>query len=210
MTKKPYKLEIKWLNLTLFIYLHIAALYGMIIPWKWASFWVCFVYTLTAGFGTTVAAHRYFTHKSFKANKKLRWILIYLQTACAQEPILHWARDHRVHHKFTDTDADPYNSQRGFFFSHIGWLLCKKHPEVIRQGKKIDMSDLECDPMLQFQKRLNFCDIPLHDLTSNPFTDITTLSRSSSTWEFLVPSSCGWMNHFTLSGMEIFSVGYCF
>lgn len=71
----------------------------------------------------------------------------------SQEPILHWARDHRVHHKFTDTDADPYNSRRGFFFSHIGWLMCKKHPDVLEQGKKVDMSDLESDPLLQFQKK---------------------------------------------------------
>jgi stearoyl-CoA desaturase (delta-9 desaturase) len=141
------------LNVVLFIYLHAAALYGMILPWKWLTFSVCFVYTVFAGFGTTVAAHRYFTHRAFKANKKLRILLIILQTACAQEPILHWARDHRVHHKFTDTDADPYDSRRGFFFSHIGWLMCKKHPEVIRQGKKIDMSDLESDPMLRFQKK---------------------------------------------------------
>jgi stearoyl-CoA desaturase (delta-9 desaturase) len=146
-------MQIKWLNVILFAYLHGAALYGMVLPWKWSSFALCFIYTASAGFGTTVAAHRYFTHRSFKANKKLRWILILLQTACAQEPILNWARDHRVHHKFTDTNADPYNSQRGFFFSHIGWLMVKKHPEVIRQGKKIDMSDLECDPMLQFQRR---------------------------------------------------------
>ncbi|KAL7027405.1 hypothetical protein ACKWTF_005428 [Chironomus riparius] len=150
---EEYKVQIKWLNVVLFTYLHAAALYGMVLPWKWSSFISCFIYTVFAGFGTTVAAHRYFTHKAFKANKALRWILIFLQTACAQEPILNWARDHRVHHKFTDTDADPYNSRRGFFFSHIGWLLCKKHPEVIRQGRKIDMSDLECDPMLRFQRK---------------------------------------------------------
>lgn len=71
----------------------------------------------------------------------------------SQEPVIHWARDHRVHHKFTDTNSDPYNSRRGFFFSHIGWLLCKKHPDVIENGKKVDMSDLENDPLLQFQKK---------------------------------------------------------
>ena len=177
-----YKLTIKWLNVFVFIYLHGAAIYSFFLTTEyWSTIAIAWVYSIGTGLGTTVASHRYFTHKTFKANKKLRTILIYLQTACAQEPILNWARDHRVHHKFTDTDADPYNSQRGFFFSHIGWLLCKKHPEVIRQGKKIDMSDLECDPMLQFQKRLNFCQIPFVDLTSIPFTDITTSSHSSLT-----------------------------
>lgn len=41
----------------------------------------------------------------------------------------------------------------GFFFAHVGWLLCKKHPDVKAKGKGIDLSDLENDPVLRFQKR---------------------------------------------------------
>lgn len=62
-------------------------------------------------------------------------------------------RDHRVHHKFTDTDADPHNAQRGFFFSHMGWLMVRKHPDVISKGATIDMSDLEKDPVVIWQRR---------------------------------------------------------
>lgn len=69
------------------------------------------------------------------------------------QPVIHWSRDHRVHHKFTDTDADPYNSRRGFFFAHIGWLMCRKHPDVIEKGKRVDMSDLEGEWYLQVQKK---------------------------------------------------------
>lgn len=72
-----------------------------------------------------------------------------------------WARDHRVHHKFSETDADPHNAKRGFFFSHVGWLLCKKHPEVKNKGKGIDMSDLYNDPILAFQKKYYLIVMPL-------------------------------------------------
>jgi stearoyl-CoA desaturase (delta-9 desaturase) len=58
-----------------------------------------------------------------------------------------------VHHKFSETDADPHNATRGFFFSHMGWLLVRKHPDVKVKGKAIDMSDLEADPLLKFQKK---------------------------------------------------------
>lgn len=64
-----------------------------------------------------------------------------------------WVRDHRQHHKYSDTNADPHNSQRGFFFSHIGWLMVRKHPDVIAKGKGIDMSDLERNSYVMFQKR---------------------------------------------------------
>lgn len=70
-----------------------------------------------------------------------------------QNDVCEWARDHRVHHKFSETDADPHNATRGFFFSHVGWLLVRKHPDVKEKGKAIDMSDLEADPFLKFQKK---------------------------------------------------------
>nr|XP_022904663.1 acyl-CoA desaturase 2-like [Onthophagus taurus]XP_022904664.1 acyl-CoA desaturase 2-like [Onthophagus taurus] len=63
-----------------------------------------------------------------------------------------WVRDHRLHHKYSDTDADPHNANRGFFFSHMGWLMSRKHPAVIEKGKTIDMSDLEADFLVMFQK----------------------------------------------------------
>lgn len=75
------------------------------------------------------------------------------QTWAVQNDIHEWSRDHRVHHKFTDTDADPHNINRGLFFSHIGWLMCKKHPDVINKGKQVDMTDLERDPVVMFQKK---------------------------------------------------------
>ena len=62
-----------------------------------------------------------------------------------------WCRDHRVHHKWSDTDADPHNTLRGFFFSHVGWLLRKKHPEMRRKGRTLDFSDLTSDPVVKFQ-----------------------------------------------------------
>jgi stearoyl-CoA desaturase (delta-9 desaturase) len=58
-----------------------------------------------------------------------------------------------VHHKFSETDADPHNSKRGFFFAHIGWLLCKKHPDVRRKGQTVDLSDLLDDPVVYYQRK---------------------------------------------------------
>jgi len=70
-----------------------------------------------------------------------------------QNDVREWVRDHRVHHKFSETDADPHNSNRGLFFSHVGWLMMKKHPEVTRRGKTVDMSDIMNDPLLSFHSR---------------------------------------------------------
>jgi stearoyl-CoA desaturase (delta-9 desaturase) len=58
-----------------------------------------------------------------------------------------------MHHKYSDTDADPHNVNRGFFFGHYGWMLVNKHPAVREKGKEIDFSDVDADPLLVFQKR---------------------------------------------------------
>ena len=34
-------------------------------------------------------------------------------TIAGQNNLYVWCRDHRVHHKFSETDADPHNSKRG-------------------------------------------------------------------------------------------------
>lgn len=46
-----------------------------------------------------------------------------------------------------------YLSQRGFFFSHMGWLCVRKHPAVTRAGRTISMADLEADPLVMMQHR---------------------------------------------------------
>lgn len=89
--------------------------------------------------------------------RKVLWciisVIMVIQCFVSQNHIYEWVRDHRVHHKFTDTDADPHNAKRGFFFSHMGWLLIRKHPDVISKGASIDMSDLEKDFVVVWQRR---------------------------------------------------------
>ena len=71
----------------------------------------------------------------------------------AQNSIFECARDHRVHHKYSETDADPHNAERGFFFAHVGWLLMKKHPDVITKAQQSDLTNLYSDKIVMFQKR---------------------------------------------------------
>ncbi|OTF80082.1 hypothetical protein BLA29_014706 [Euroglyphus maynei] len=58
-----------------------------------------------------------------------------------------------MHHKYSDTDADPHNAKRGFFFSHIGWILVDRHPDYLGKIEKIDLNDLKNDPIVWFQHR---------------------------------------------------------
>lgn len=76
-----------------------------------------------------------------------------MNSVAFQNSIIEWVRDHRLHHKYSDTDADPHNATRGFFYSHVGWLLVRKHEQVKKKGKVMDMTDICENPVLKFQKK---------------------------------------------------------
>jgi len=106
-----------------------------------------------AGLGIIVGMHRLWSHRSFEASLPLRVFLMFCASIANEGSIFHWVRDHRVHHKYSETDADPHNATRGFFFAHVGWLLIKKHPDVTKAGREFDMSDMLADPVVRFQKK---------------------------------------------------------
>lgn len=158
------QLQYVWRNIIAFTYLHIAAVYGLWLALSSAKFQtniLAFFLYVASGLGITAGAHRLWAHRSYKARFPLRVILAVLNTLAFQDCAMHWARDHRVHHKYSETDADPHNATRGFFFSHVGWLLCRKHPDVIAKGKRLDISDLEADPVLRFQKKYYMILMPI-------------------------------------------------
>ncbi|KAJ8675191.1 hypothetical protein QAD02_010977 [Eretmocerus hayati] len=157
-TKKypEYRIQIVWRNVIIFVLLHTAALYGLYLAITSAklvtTIFAFFLYQ-ASGYGITAGAHRLWAHRSYKAKWQLRTILAILNTLAFQDSAIDWARDHRMHHKYSETDADPHNATRGFFFAHVGWLLCRKHPEIKEKGKGIDLTDLYSDPILKFQKK---------------------------------------------------------
>ncbi|KAK1134884.1 hypothetical protein K0M31_007651 [Melipona bicolor] len=152
-----YEWDIVWRNVIAFVYLHFGALYALYLVFTTikleTTLWMLFLGSI-AGFGITAGAHRLWAHRTYKAKWPMRFILMIMQTIALQNDIYEWSRDHRVHHKFTDTDADPHNANRGFFFSHMGWLLLRKHPDVIKKGATVDMTDLERDPIVFWQRKL--------------------------------------------------------
>ncbi|KAL0132474.1 hypothetical protein PUN28_000316 [Cardiocondyla obscurior] len=142
--------NVKWINLILITSLHLYFIYACFtfdfLKNLKTTAWFLFLY-ISGGFGVTGGVHRLWTHRAYKAKWPLRVILAVAYSSAGMNDIYQWVRDHRVHHKFVDTDADPHNSKRGFFFSHVGWLFLKKHPEVIRRGRQVDMSDILSDPI---------------------------------------------------------------
>lgn len=152
--QQQYKVEIVWRNVILMGLLHLGALIGLkecFVSAQYKTIIAAYVLYVISGLGITAGAHRLWAHRAYKAKWPLRVLLACLNSMSFENSIYEWSRDHRVHHKYSETDADPHNAIRGFFFSHVGWLLCRKHPDVKTKGKQIDLSDLAADPIVRFQ-----------------------------------------------------------
>uniref|UniRef100_A0A8C9EJ99 Stearoyl-CoA desaturase 5 n=1 Tax=Pavo cristatus TaxID=9049 RepID=A0A8C9EJ99_PAVCR len=146
---------IVWRNVVLMGLLHLGAVYALsLVPRAQllTLLWAYFCFLMTA-LGVTAGAHRLWSHRSYKAKLPLRIFLAAANSMAFQNDIYEWSRDHRVHHKYSETDADPHNARRGFFFSHIGWLFVRKHKDVIEKGRKLDFTDLLDDPVVRFQRK---------------------------------------------------------
>ena len=108
---------------------HIIAFYGfytlILGHWKWQTIASGVVWFFISGLGITVGYHRFFTHRSFKCGKVVQTILAICGTTAIENTIKVWVSGHVIHHQKTDKDEDPYNAARGFWHSHIGWILFK-------------------------------------------------------------------------------------
>lgn len=129
----------------------ILAIFGLAtVPIQKATFLLALFSYFTFGIGITMGYHRYFAHHSFDAIFPLRVIMMIMGTGAFEGSILWWCRDHRAHHRYSDTEKDPYGVDKGFFWSHIGWLLVVQDESKIG---KCSMVDLESDPLLRWQDR---------------------------------------------------------
>ena len=93
--------------------------------------------------------HRLWSHRSYTATKPLRYYFAMVGAGAFQGSIKWWSRGHRAHHRYTDTELDPYNAQLGFWWSHVGWMILKPR----RRPGMADVSDIQADPVVRWQHR---------------------------------------------------------
>jgi stearoyl-CoA desaturase (delta-9 desaturase) len=124
--------RLAWKASVPFFLVHLVALLTpLVAPVSWG--WV----GLAAGsyaarmFGITAGYHRYFSHRAYRTSRAVQFLLALLGTTAAQKGVLWWASNHRHHHRHSDQPEDIHSPlQRGFWWSHVGWILCKRYDET--------------------------------------------------------------------------------
>ncbi len=112
---------------------------------------VCAAYVFIVAMVVSGGYHRYFAHKAFECHPLLKIFYLIMGCAAYQQSALVWASDHRFHHRYVDTEKDPYNIQKGFWWAHIGWVLAKD-PES-RSTLLQNVPDLAKDKWVRWQHK---------------------------------------------------------
>jgi stearoyl-CoA desaturase (Delta-9 desaturase) len=145
-----------WTNITLFSLTFLGAL--VLVPWyglshgfsTWA--WVLFGLFLAANeMSITAGYHRLWAHRTYEARWSLRLFFMIFGSMALQNSAWVWCSGHRRHHlNVDDVERDPYSARRGFWFSHIGWMV-REYPSG--QEDFSNIPDLRRDRLLAFQHR---------------------------------------------------------
>ncbi|WP_438864467.1 acyl-CoA desaturase [Neptunicella sp.] len=130
-----------------------------LVPWEavtngfdWVEIGSFILLTGYAGISITAGYHRLWSHKTYDAHPIIRFIWAIGGAFALQNSILHWASDHRIHHKHVDdNDRDPYSAKRGFWYSHIGWML--REYQASRYSDYNNCRDLQKDPIVMWQHK---------------------------------------------------------
>ena len=147
---------INWPTTLMFILTPLSA--AVLVPWYGfthgfsAGSWGVLVFFLVAcGMSVTAGYHRLWAHRTYEAHWPLKVLYLIFGSMALQNSALVWASGHRVHHLHVDdNERDPYSAGRGFWFSHIGWML-RYYPSGNPDFS--NARDLERDPLLAFQQR---------------------------------------------------------
>jgi sn-2 palmitoyl-lipid 9-desaturase len=116
---------LSWTNVIFFSAFHAVALFVAPYFFSWSALGVALLlHWLFGGIGICLGFHRLLSHRSFQVPKWLEYAIAILGALAIQGGPIFWVSGHRQHHAFTEhVDKDPYSAQRGFWWSHMLWIL---------------------------------------------------------------------------------------
>jgi stearoyl-CoA desaturase (Delta-9 desaturase) len=129
--------QIDWLGAIPFMLVHVVGVLAIFTGISWAAVGMCIFMYYARMFAITGAYHRYFSHRTYKTSRFFQFVLAFWGASCAQQGPLWWAAHHRHHHKFSDEEQDIHSAKlRGLWWSHVGWILCKKYGPTNEEAVK--------------------------------------------------------------------------
>ncbi len=113
-------------NVVYFAGIHAIAL---LAPWTftWTGLGAAILlWWLSGSIGIGVTYHRLLTHRGYRVNKAFEYLGTLCGMLASEGGAITWVAMHRIHHAQSDKSGrDLHTPKDGFWWSHIGWILCE-------------------------------------------------------------------------------------
>jgi stearoyl-CoA desaturase (Delta-9 desaturase) len=142
-------INIAFLTLTPILAVPVLAWYTIHTGFEWWMPALFLVMYCLVGLTVCAGYHRFFAHKSYEASRAVQIFYAIFGAMAAQNSILQWSSGHRRHHRYSESEWDPYSIKRGFWWAHFLWIFYV-NPE---DSKTDNVEDLKKNPIVRWQDR---------------------------------------------------------
>ena len=122
--------RVNWVSSIPFLLVHLLCFAVIFTGFTTTAVVLFVVMYFGRAFFVTAAYHRYFSHKAYRLNRFWQFVFAFQAEATAQKGVLWWAANHRHHHRYSDQDSDLHSPRKGFWWSHVGWILSDKYKDT--------------------------------------------------------------------------------
>lgn len=147
-------MKIQYPALAFLAFIHVLAVLAIPYLYFYGLSWPEAVYHVVGyflgGFGITALYHRAWTHNSVTFVRPVEYALAVCSVLIPQMPARQWISTHILHHHHTDTELDPYNINRGFWWAHFEWIIMAPVPPIVLPARLHD------NPVVDWQAKNYF------------------------------------------------------
>jgi len=136
-----------WITLISCLIGHGVLLFGLYFhPLQATTFYLSWALYIFSGISMSAGYHRLWAHRSFEVIFPFSLLMLFFGSGAFLGSVISWCRYHRTHHRYIDTEKDPMNRKKGFWYAHIGWRFLK-HPSIV------SADDLEKMRLIRWQHK---------------------------------------------------------
>ncbi len=186
--------RVNWFISVPFFLVHVVAVAGCWwVGFSWRGVAIAAAFYVVRMFAVTAGYHRYFSHRAYKTGRVFQFLMALLCITTVQKGVLWWASHHRHHHKHSDTDRDVHSmSKKGFWWSHVLWILSDDYNETDHDKIK----DFAKYPELRFLDRFHLPLVVLFGLAT-----YLTLGTVGLFYGFFLSTAVLWHGTFTINSI---------
>jgi stearoyl-CoA desaturase (delta-9 desaturase) len=144
-----------WVNVAYFAAIHAIALTAL-WHFSWTGLGLALLgWWVSGSLGICFTFHRLLTHRGFRVSKPLEYLGTVFGMLASEGGAISWVAMHRIHHAKSDQPGqDIHTPKDGFWWSHIGWIVC----DIGRSRREMERRyapELVADPVHRLLNRFH-------------------------------------------------------